>query len=605
MKLATSFTALLAVGLLAAAAPAAPLGNPGAVDQQPAATEAAPGETAAPGRPARAAAAQPYFDDLFVPYESARPSVVAPNPEVTGTPVPSAEVQREFDRLVSGMIDPENTLDIVVNRPRVLVLEETPLRVQIPNEDVASYVIISENELSVQGNQPGTTLLNIWFPNPENPRRPRVLSYLVRVVGDPHAQNTELLAFQELERQVNLAFPESRITLTPVGQNLIVRGDAKSITEAANILKVIESNTEIGASEGEGVRVDLSELIASEGADTLFDVVVPKNKNIINLMRVAGAPQVMLRVTIAEVSRAASRTLGMNWEFVDNEGDFTIAQLTGNIMDSANIPLSYVDGYQYRVAINALRGIQLARSLAEPNLTTLNGKTASFNAGGQFPVPIVTGATATGLQGVEFEDYGIQLNFTPFILDDGRIRMRIEFEASTRQLDAGTTINNSSVPGLETRNFSSTVEMRQGQTLAVAGLAQSSFGATRQGIPLLSDLPLVGFVFGNNTTSSSEQELVLLVTPEIVTPLERHEVPPLPGADMFEPSDLEFYLLNKLESTYMADWRSQARTDFVRGLAGRQYPNRVPPQEQAFQQMRRAETILLVGPTGHSDSGTR
>ncbi|MFN5956797.1 MAG: type II and III secretion system protein family protein, partial [Planctomyces sp.] len=236
-------------------------------------------------------------------------------------------------------------------------------------------------------------------------------------------------------------------------------------------------------------------------------------------------------------------------------------------------------------AIQALRGLSYARSLAEPNLVAMNGQTASFQAGGEFPVPVVTGATNTGLQGVEFVPFGVQLRFTPFISDGNRIRLNVAAEVSTRNTSTGATVGGSSVSGRDTRNFSTVVELRSGQTMAVAGLIQTTVGGGSDKVPGAGDLPVVGWLFGSQRTSSNEQELVILVTPELVSPLDAAELPAhLPGSDVFEPDDMEFYVLNRLESRHKEDARMSVRTDWDRLI-----------------RTRSIERKYIIGPTGHSD----
>src|SRR5205085_10926860 len=132
-------------------------------------------------------------------------------------------------------------------------------------------------------------------------------------------------------------------------------------------------------------------------------------------------------------------------------------------------------------------------SLAEPNLVTMNGQTANFQAGGQFPVPVVTGFTTAGLQGVNFIPFGVQLSFTPYITDRDRIRLVMSAEVSSRDLSAGNiTIGGAAVPNLSTRNFQTTVELREGQTLAVAGLIQNNLGAESHRVPFFGYIPFLG-----------------------------------------------------------------------------------------------------------------
>jgi pilus assembly protein CpaC len=311
----------------------------------------------------------------------------------------------------------------------------------------------------------------------------------------------------------------------------------------------------------------------------------------------------MLRVTVAEVNRAAARSIGLNFAINNRHGIGIFANNTGLIATGGaapgftgngfgtgffgfnatnnfgippfagfaagsggfnNLPAA-LDNGQISLAISALRTLNYARSLAEPTLVAINGQTARFKAGGEFPVPVVTGYTAAGLQGVEFYPYGVQLQFTPFITDRDRIRLVIGAVVSTRDLSAGvTTINGTAIPSLSTRDFQTVVELREGQTLAVAGLIQNNLGADASRIPLFGDLPILNRLLGFDRITAGEQELVVLVTPELVHPMEHNEVPALPGADIFEPNDCEFYLLGHLEGHAPVDWRSPVRTDWQR-----------------------------------------
>ncbi len=213
------------------------------------------------------------------------------------------------------------------------------------------------------------------------------------------------------------------------------------------------------------------------------------------------------------------------------------------------------------------RQLGFSRTLAEPNLVAINGQPANFQAGGQFPIPVISaGGVAQNLQGVQFVPFGVQLQFVPIIQDRDVIRLQIRAEVSTRDEALGTNIGGAgggtAVPGLNSRNFSSTVELRSGQTLAVAGLMETDFGASSDRLPWLGDLPLVGPLTGINRTSAREQELVILVTPELVATVDACSTPGLPGNDVYEPTDIEFFLSNRLESRRSKDFRSAVRTDY-------------------------------------------
>lgn len=550
----------------------------------------------------------------------------SPDGTLGATPRPTDETARRFGRFVDRFVDADNTLDVVTGRPRILVFKRPPLRIQIPDENVARYDILTDRELSITGLNVGQTLLNIWFADPDHPSGQEILSYLVRVVPDPEARERLERVYSALEDEINNAFPTSLVNLSLVGDTLMVEGQARDIAEADRIMRVIEANapriearipvdawddspdfgamtTDAGLSstsgmltpglsrfsstplESDGYRAAMGRSDARMGARGRT-AARASSLNIVNLLKIPGEPQVSLKVTVAEVNRAGARSIGLNFSYTNNSGITVIESLTGGIATGglANLP-ALLDGGQLSLAINALRGMSLAKSLAEPNLVALNGHTASFLAGGQFPVPVVTGATATGLQGVEYVPFGVELRFTPYILDRDRIRLVVTAEVSTRSVPNSTIINGQSVPGRDTRTFHTVVELRSGQTLAVAGLIQSSMGSDADRIPGAGDLPLIGWLFGFNRTTASEQELVVLITPELVHPLDKNEVPHfLPGDDIFEPDDLEFYLLGRLESRHSEDSRNVVLTDYERQGRARAF-----------------ERKFILGPSGHSD----
>jgi pilus assembly protein CpaC len=214
----------------------------------------------------------------------------------------------------------------------------------------------------------------------------------------------------------------------------------------------------------------------------------------------------------------------------------------------------------------------------------MNGRPAFFFAGGEFPVPVVSGATLNGLQGVSFVPFGVSLQFVPYISCKDKIQLELSAFVSVRDVATGTNFSGSFVPGLTTRNIQTTVVMREGETLAIAGLIQNNLGGDTTRVPFFGDLPFPGQLFRVDHTSASEQELVLLVTPELVHPMEPKEIPPLPGSDYFEPSDLEFYLHGRLESWRPYNYRSPVMDDIHRMCA-----------------YRKCELLYFVGPHGHGD----
>ncbi|MFO0970108.1 MAG: pilus assembly protein N-terminal domain-containing protein [Gemmataceae bacterium] len=535
----------------------------------------------------------------FMPFGPKRPRLPrlpgVPGP-LGSTPIPSKEELKDFGRYVEKFIDPRNTLDLVVNRPRLMVLKEAPKRVQMADESVANYNLITPREITILGRQVGTTVMNMWFTDPDD-KKDKVLSYLVRVIPDPEAKERLDRIYDALAAEINRLFPNSVIHLKLVGDKLIVTGEVHDIFEGTHILRIIRANAP--PTDQTRIPVDNVQLIvrpddinAPGGLPGLENFLIAGGPNVVNLLRVPGEQQVMLKVTVAEVNRAAARSIGLNFSITNNQGITVFQNNTGQIAAgpianalggvTANLPV-LIDNGQISLAIHALKELHYARTLAEPNLVALNGQTATFQSGGQFPVPVVTGATATGLQGVQFVPFGVQLQFTPFITDRDRVRLTVSANVSTRNIGTGATFQGTNVPGLDTRNFTSVVELREGQTLAVAGLLQTNMGGDSFRVPFIGDLPFLGQLTGSTKVSAGEQELVILVTPELVHPMERHEVPPLPGSDLFEPSDLEFYVVGRMEGRRRYDYRSPAMTDLAR-----------------MRRFYRCEQIYIFGPHGHS-----
>ncbi len=551
-------------------------------------------------------------------------------------PVPSEQTAREYARYVDGAIAPENTLRVVVGRAVVLVTQVRPRRVYIPNEDMAAVQIVTDQQIAIVGKKEGRTTLDLWFPDPREPNNPakdRALSYLVVVlrdtVKDEYARwderrrsEAEVEAYKAalkiLQSQIKETFPDSAVQLSMVGEQVVVRGEAKDIVEAAQILSIIAEhapvsnrrrgvtsyaggrnpnvNVNLGLAAGEGAAYNALQSLSpgvnlalnagpgqERAALNAIQQILSGAPNVVNLLRIPGEQQVMLMVTVAEVNRTAARTIGMDFSIV--HGGFAFAQNTGQGINvgnavgtvagnatsaiqslqnvGGNLPTA-IDNGNVLMAITALRTMNFARSLAEPNLTTLNGRAANFQAGGSFPIPTSVVTPGGAAQSVTYQNFGVALEFTPYITDRNRIRLQLNASVSTPSV-ATTQVSGAQVPSQITqRQFNTTVEMREGQTLTVAGLIQNNFNGTSNRVPLWGDLPIIGRTGGHDNVTSGEQELVVLVTPVLVHPLDMCKTPPLPGNNMFEPGDVEFYLMGHLEGRRSEDFRAGVRTDFER-----------------------------------------
>ncbi|MDX1971105.1 MAG: pilus assembly protein N-terminal domain-containing protein [Candidatus Sumerlaeia bacterium] len=504
------------------------------------------------------------------------------------------EQEEKYQKMVLSSVQPEKNLDLILGQNQVLVFDQAPRTVQLVNDRVAELTIISPQEVSIKALEVGTTTLNVWFSNPEAENGFDVLSYLVRCFPDPNEKDRLVSIYQVLERDLNDLFPDSDISLHLIGEKVVVKGKAESFIEAAQIIRIIHTQSkspagaDIPSDTGLGVNFtnpDVADLPA------IRNYLISGSSNIVNMLQVPPEKQVMLRVTVAEVNRSAARSIGFNFNLLNPNGFLEFGNTTGGLLNQTgsagggNIPITYVDNVTFQAALRALRTMSMGKTLAEPTLVTLNGKAASFRTGGSFPIPVVTGNTSSGLQGVTFQEFGVDLSFTPFTVTEDKIRLLIDGKVSSRDNGGGGQIGATTVPGLDERTFNTTVEMNEGQTLAIAGILQTETRSQSRNIPLLGDLPLIGRFFGNSEITSSEQELVVLVTPEVVSALEYNEVPPLPGDDSFEPDDLEFYLYGRMESRAPRDFRSPVQNDFDR------------------LRWHRVEQVYLNGPSGYSTGG--
>jgi len=528
------------------------------------------------------------------------------------TPVATEEDLKTFNKYIKEVIDPRHTLDLVVGRTRIILLNETPRQIQVADDSIVGYNLLEPKQMIIVGRQAGSTVLTMWFRD-ANDGTDKILSYLVRVIPDPEVKLRLEAIYDSLEKEINKKFPDSRIELELVGDKVAVSGQSKDVAEATHILRIIRGNIPNDTARlpisNINLNVNAADLLNTTGTPGIESFLAAGGPNIINLLRIPGEQQVMLKVTVAEVNRTAARSIGINFNFINNQGTNVFGQQTGGITVGgsvlqqnqnqqggviANLPI-ILDQGQIPIAISALKALNYARSLAEPNLVAMNGQTASFQSGGSFPVPVIGGFGGGGggggggganptLTGVQYIPFGVLLNFTPIITDRDRIRLNVQANVSTRDNSTGTSIGGAQVPGLNSRNFTTTVEMREGQTLAVAGLIQTNIAAQTSRVPFLGDIPIFNRFMGYDRLQSGEQELVILITPELVHPLEKKEVTKVPGADLFEPSDLEFFLYGKLESRRTYDYRSQAMTDIHR-----------------MARYHKAEQVYLFGPVGHTD----
>ena len=319
------------------------------------------------------------------------------------------------------------------------------------------------------------------------------------------------------------AMPDANITVTTVGQMAVLNGTVASPDDATQAESLVRSLLNPGVKPGDALKI------------------MPVNR-----LKTATPLQVTLKVRVAEVNRSVLKQFGMNL-LANSNGKFQFGIAQGNGIslppltdfDPTHLPkvirndigstLSGVGklfGLDIISALDIAADDGLASILAEPNLTALSGETASFLAGGEFPIPV---SQALGAVTIEYKQYGVGLAFTPIVLADGRISMRVRPEVSELS-DAGSIkFNGFTVPALTTRRAETTVELGSGESLMIGGLIRSTSNNSIDKAPFLGDLPVLGALFRSTKFQKQESELVIIVTPYLVRPVSTQMAAPTDG----------------------------------------------------------------------------
>lgn len=406
-------------------------------------------------------------------------------------------------------------LEVPINKSQVVTADRAIDRAMVGNAEIADVLPISDRSVYVLGKKMGTTSLTLYDA------ASRVIAVMDISVGpDVEAlkgQLTELVPGQP----INARLSNGQVVLTGLVS------DAGAADRAVRIA---------GAYAGTGV---------------------------INLISVGGSQQVMLEVRFAEVSRTIGEQVGISGFGASNSGDFRFgsgngASLTagpngstigvGEVVDSFGIigGLLNIGNLNIEAFLDALERKGLSKTLAKPTLVALSGEKASFLAGGEFPIPVAQSSSGGGGDGgnaitVEFKPFGVSLAFTPTVLGDGVINLVVEPEVSSIDPSASITINGLIVPGLQTRRASTTLELRDGESFALAGLLRNDFQTTIRQVPLLGSIPILGALFRSTSFQKGDTELMIVVTPRLVKPIRPDQVR-LPTDAVHEPSAAEIIL---------------------------------------------------------------
>jgi pilus assembly protein CpaC len=284
-------------------------------------------------------------------------------------------------------------------------------------------------------------------------------------------------------------------------------------------------------------------------------------KAVTNAMSVRGSQQVLLEVRFVEANRDSVRSLGVGWEVLGNRfGGISGLPLSGGTADTGGFPLVNLAGAgtpfgvavarlldgntTVDVLVQALEERGLARRLAEPNLVALSGDTASFLAGGEFPFPVQANFDKIT---IEFKKFGVGLAFTPTVLGDGLINLKIEPEVSEIDPNNSITVNGTQIPGLVVRRAQTTLELRDGQSFALAGLLQTTNFSTQAQLPWIGQVPVLGTLFSSNAFQKKETDLVIIVTPKLVRPARPGDRLATPHDSRLPANDIEFFVKRQQE----------------------------------------------------------
>jgi pilus assembly protein CpaC len=413
-------------------------------------------------------------------------------------------------QVIRNITQASERMEMTVNTSRILTLDKRIPRMVVNNPELVTVTPISANQVQLAARKPGVTQVNLWDEDDN------VYTVDVLIYGD----------VRELELALQRLFPESSVKVVRLTNSLVLEGYVERPEAVSPIIRLAEDYA-------------------------------PK---VINNITVGGVQQVLLKVKVMEVSRTKLRNLGLNWAvgsssggvITDLSGIFTDWSITpsgpsaDSLIGPTNIAFGvFNDDNVLGGFLKALQENKIAKILADPTITAVSGRPAHFNVGGEFPIIIPSGINQAT---VEFKKFGTEVDFVPIVLGNGNIRLEVRPRVSEPDEANGIQQNGFDIPALKVREVDTGVELKAGQTLALAGLVQTKIEAVERGIPYVSDIPYLGALFRDVQEEVNEVELLILVTPEFVDGMEPHEVPSCgPGMETVSPNNCQLYFGGHLE----------------------------------------------------------
>ena len=456
-----------------------------------------------------AAARCGHAQQLPLPSEPSAASQPAPAQGAPAEAVPVQDTLALSAPIVHKVQVLNERLDMIVNTSRILSLDQRIPQAQVNNPELLNLVALSPTQVQISAKKAGVTQVNLWGEDR------RIFTVNVVILGDA----------RELAMILKSQFPQTALTVTPVGSSALISGYVDQQDLVPRIIRIAEE-------------------------------FYPK---IINNMTVSGVQQVLLHVKVMEVSRTKLRNMGFDFAKVTN-GSLMMSGISGLLTATSSAAAGtisttvtpttqqalqvalYSNGGNsaFFGVLEALRQDGLSKVLAEPDLVTVSGRPAYFLEGGELGYQVSSLAGST----VQFKEYGTRVDVVPIVLGNGRIRLEVRPSVSEPDYANGTP----TVPALKTREVDTGVEMRAGQTLAIAGLVQQRVDSTSVGVPWLSELPYLGTLFRKVKEDLNEVELLITVTPELVDAMDANQVPRCgPGLNSTSPSDWDLFFKGHLE----------------------------------------------------------
>jgi pilus assembly protein CpaC len=477
----------------------------------------------------------------------------------------TSAVAQQSQHAIVRTAKPTAEMTVPLYKSRVLSLTAPAKRISVGNPDVADLLLLRSTELYVLGKDLGTTNVLLW-----DDADVLLATVSVEVTHDLDALKAKLYELM----------PNEPIEVRSAQRSIVLSGTVSSPGNMAAALSVAEGYLSQVATAKEKEMFD----VQGGGSGDAW------SGEVINLMQVGGAQQVMLEVKVAEISRREMRKFDMRFNTILNSSRWTSGAVNGGatfpdavfnqdgtigrqpvfsgpapwgpavdefapndlfIQDKGLFASLLTNDFLINVTLEAAKENGLAKILAEPNLTTLSGQEAKFLSGGEFPIPVPQNDDAIT---IEFKEFGVGVGFLPVVLGDGRINIVLNVSVSELVSANSVALGNSGassnflVPSLTKRSANATVELMSGQTIGIAGLINENMREVINKFPGLGDLPVLGNLFRSQDFVKGETELVILVTPHLAKPLNPDNIQ-LPTDHFVEPSDSEFYIMGRLEGS--------------------------------------------------------